>query len=98
MQYSPGLVFNQTVTVQEHGQGWYGRTIGDVIFSNGWALNQELVKVGLVWWYRKYAPDNSTLEQLEAEARGGITPSSLGCNYFPDLQRYMEGHATRITP
>jgi micrococcal nuclease len=33
-------------------------------------LNQELVKQGW-WWYRKYAPWNTELEQLEVEARAG---------------------------
>ncbi|MEE8290789.1 MAG: excalibur calcium-binding domain-containing protein [Candidatus Tectomicrobia bacterium] len=32
-------------------------------------MNRELVKAGFAWWYRKYAPDNAALEQLEAEAR-----------------------------
>jgi micrococcal nuclease len=32
-------------------------------------LNEELVREGLAWWYRKYAPDNIKLEKLEAEAR-----------------------------
>jgi Staphylococcal nuclease homologue len=32
-------------------------------------LNQELVKQGWCWWYRKYAPENTVLEGLETEAR-----------------------------
>ena len=32
-------------------------------------LNQELVKQGWCWWYRKYAPGDTVLERLEAEAR-----------------------------
>jgi endonuclease YncB( thermonuclease family) len=32
-------------------------------------LNQELVKQGWCWWYRKYAPGNKKLETLEEEAR-----------------------------
>ncbi len=31
--------------------------------------NRELVKAGFAWWYRRYAPDDETLKQLEAEAR-----------------------------
>ncbi len=31
--------------------------------------NRELVKAGFAWWYRKYAPDDEMLEQLEREAR-----------------------------
>jgi len=32
-------------------------------------LNQELVKQGWCWWYRKYAPGDTVLEELEREAR-----------------------------
>src|SRR5262245_65632937 len=28
-----------------------------------------LVKAGMAWWYRPYAPNDPTLAQLEAEAR-----------------------------
>jgi micrococcal nuclease len=33
------------------------------------SLNQELVRQGLCWWYSKYAPGDTVLEGLEAEAR-----------------------------
>ena len=32
-------------------------------------LNQELVKKGWCWWYRKYTPGDTVLEWLENEAR-----------------------------
>ena len=32
-------------------------------------LNQELVKQGWCWWYRKYAPRDTVLEGLERGAR-----------------------------
>ena len=32
-------------------------------------LNQELLKDGWCWWYRKYAPGNRELERLEKHAR-----------------------------
>jgi len=43
--------------------------IEDVIFPYELNLNEELVKYGWCWWYRKYAPGNTVLEGLEAEAR-----------------------------
>jgi micrococcal nuclease len=33
-------------------------------------LNHELVRAGLAWWYRRYAPADVTLARMEAEARG----------------------------
>jgi micrococcal nuclease len=42
--------------------------LGDLILPDGKNLNQELVKAGMAWWYRKYSND-STLGQLEEKAR-----------------------------
>src|SRR5262249_47321577 len=48
----------------------YGRLVGDVLLPDGRNLGQELVRAGLAWWYRQYAPPKETaLVQLEAEAR-----------------------------
>ena len=63
------LSFGQAVKVQGHGLDRYGRTVADVILPDGRSLNQELVREGVAWWFRKYAPHDSTLSRLEAEAR-----------------------------
>ncbi len=47
----------------------FGRTVGEVTLPDGRVLNHELVRAGLAWWYRRYAPEDDTLKQLEAEAR-----------------------------
>jgi endonuclease YncB( thermonuclease family) len=65
------LAFGKDVTVQTHGHDKYTRTIGDVILPDGMNLNQELVKQGWCWWYRKYAPGDTVLEGLERDAREG---------------------------
>lgn len=65
------LAFGKEVTIQTHGHDKYKRTIGDVILPGGMNLNQELVKQGGCWWYRKYAPGDTVLEQLETDAREG---------------------------
>lgn len=63
------LAFGKEATVQIHGHDKYKRTIGDVILPDGMNLNQELVKQGWCWWYRKYATSDTALKQLETEAR-----------------------------
>jgi endonuclease YncB( thermonuclease family) len=55
------------VGVKEWGHDKYNRTLGDIILSDGRILNQELVRAGMCWWYRKYS-DDQTLSILEAEA------------------------------
>ena len=63
------LAFGKEVTLQTHGKDKYKRTLADVILPDGMSLNQELVKQGWCWWYRKYAPGDTVLEGLESEAR-----------------------------
>lgn len=68
-QRTAELAFGKLVSVQTFGHDKYGRTIGDVFLPDGRMLNEELVREGLAWWYREYAPYNFKLAQLEAEAR-----------------------------
>ncbi len=69
-QFTSTLVFGETVTVQVVDRDRYGRTVAEVLPPDGHSLNRELVRAGFAWWYRRYAPDDETLEQLEREARG----------------------------
>jgi len=65
------LVFAKQVRLQPHGKDTHGRTLADVLFSDGTNVNHTLVKAGWCWWYRKYAPEDTILEGLEKEAREG---------------------------
>jgi endonuclease YncB( thermonuclease family) len=56
------------VTLEIHGKDKYGRVLADVLLVDGTNVNHTLVKEGWCWWYRKYAPDDTTLEKLETEA------------------------------
>ena len=42
-----------------------------MLLPDGMNLNQELVKQGWCWWYRRYAPGDMVLGGLENEAREG---------------------------
>jgi endonuclease YncB( thermonuclease family) len=68
-QFTSSLAYNQVVTVVPSDQDKYGRTVADVILPNGASLTHEIVKAGYAWWFRKYAPDDETLRDLEAEAK-----------------------------
>ena len=65
------LIYAKNVTIESHGKDKEGRTLADVVRTDGANINQELVKAGWCWWHRKYAPTDTTLEQLEMEAREG---------------------------
>ena len=67
--FTSEVAFGKVVTIQPAGRDRYGRTVAEVVLSAGRSLNRELVRSGLAWWYRKYAPRDSTLERLEHEAK-----------------------------
>jgi endonuclease YncB( thermonuclease family) len=66
-QAASELVLGGEVTLQTYGHDKCGRTLADVLLSDGTNINHTLVKYG--WCYRKYAPGDTVLEGLEQEAR-----------------------------
>jgi micrococcal nuclease len=68
-QAASELAFGKAVTIHPLNTDRYGRTIADVTLPDGTVLNQELVRLGLAWWYRKYAPNDNRLAALEADAK-----------------------------
>lgn len=72
-KFTSDLCFGRRVEVMEKGRDRYGRTIGEVMLEDGRNLNQELVRSGMAWWYRKYAEKDTNLESLERHAREART-------------------------
>lgn len=68
-QATSALVFGKEVTLQTHGMDKYGRTLAEVLLTDGTNVNHELVKEGWCWWYQKYAPGDAVLDELEKAAR-----------------------------
>jgi micrococcal nuclease len=69
-QFTSEMVFGKEVLVKTHGCDKYGRILGEVFMPDGTSLNQELVRNGLAWWFKRYVKD-VTLARLEEEARAG---------------------------
>lgn len=63
------LAFAQTVRVIPRDQDRYGRLVAEVMLPDGRSLNKELVRAGLAWWYKRYAPDDKGLAALEHQAQ-----------------------------
>lgn len=59
---------SQNVHVEQVDKDQYGRVVG-VVQCDGVNANAEMVKAGLAWVYRRYAPQGSPLYQYEAEAK-----------------------------
>lgn len=68
-QAASELAFDKQVTVREVDRDRYGRTVAEVILSDGRNLGQEMVRAGYAWWYKSYAPADRELAGLEPEAR-----------------------------
>ena len=68
-QTTKNLALNQDVRMTAIDIDRYARMVAEVRFLDGRSLNHELVKAGACWWYRKYAPNDTELKQLEKEAR-----------------------------
>lgn len=67
-QYLGDLVLGATVTLLAAQHDRRGRILADVSLQDGRNVNQEMVRAGYAWWFRKYSRDRH-LAQLEAEAR-----------------------------
>lgn len=52
-KFTSQLALGKDVTVTSHGVDKYGRTIGDIVLLDGTKVNQELVRAGLAWWFRR---------------------------------------------
>ena len=67
-QFTSALAYGKEVTVQVLRKDRHGRTVGDVVLTDGTNVSRELIKAGLAWWYRQYSKDAS-LGVLEEDAR-----------------------------
>jgi hypothetical protein len=47
----------------------YERTVAEVILPDGRSMNHEMVRQGMAWRYRRYAPRDTELARLEAAAK-----------------------------
>jgi endonuclease YncB( thermonuclease family) len=68
-QAASELAFGKTVTVRPHDTDRYGRTVAEVFLPDGRSLNREMVRQGMAWWFRNFAPADRDLAALEAEAK-----------------------------
>ena len=70
-KFTSDMVFKQYVKVVVYDIDKYGRTVG-MVYMGKKCLNEELIRNGFAWVYKKYCPDpfcNNWI-QLEQEARG----------------------------
>lgn len=68
-QFLSGLIFGQTITVEDKGTDRYGRTLGILKTADGKNINVEMVRAGMAWWYEYFAPNELDLKEAQEKAR-----------------------------
>ena len=63
------LPIGTTVSVEDKDKDRYKRTVGTVRLADGKVIQEELLKEGLAWVYRKYCKGCGNWYSLEEEAR-----------------------------
>lgn len=63
------LAHGKTVAVRPVSRDRYGRLVAWVVLPGGRSLNETLVAEGLAWHFRRYAPREARLAELEQAAR-----------------------------
>lgn len=66
--YLGEMIFKQTVRVVIRSKDRYGRSVADLYLGSK-HVNQEMVRAGMAWWFRRYAPRDTELRELEERAR-----------------------------
>ncbi len=61
------LVFQKKILIETQTKDRYRRTVG-IVFLDNQNVNNELVRQGMAWVYKKYT-DNETLYKLEDKAK-----------------------------
>lgn len=67
-KFTSDKVFGKTIEFVETDSDRYGRNIAKIYYDEGKYLSEELIKVGLAWWYFRYS-DNKNLGKFESQAR-----------------------------
>jgi endonuclease YncB( thermonuclease family) len=90
-RFTADLAFDRMVTVRATGRDRNGRLLGEVVLPDGRSLNQELVRAGYAWWFKKYSRDGR-LARLEEEARAGRR--GLWADHSPEAPWDFRGRRT----
>ena len=67
--FTSTLSLSKSVRIEGIETDSHGRLVARVYLNDGRYLNGEIVAAGYAWWFRKYAPRDDYLKNLEAQAR-----------------------------
>lgn len=81
-QYTSAQVFGKVIQAKVLRKDRYKRSVAIVILPNGKILNQELLKAGMAWHYKKY-DKSAEFDLLEKQARKNKTGLWKGKSPIP---------------
>ena len=93
-QTASALAFQQEVTVTVKATDRYGRLVGEVRLPDGQSLNASMVSAGMAWWYRPYAPNETSWRRCK-RGTGGTTGLVGGRHTDGSLGLAQRATATR---
>ena len=68
-EFNRSSILGKEVAIFVHSRDKYGRFVVVLLYDGGRILNEDLIRSGWAWWYRRYAPANLRYRELEAQAR-----------------------------
>jgi len=73
-QWTSDLAFGKQITLRQTGKDRYGRTLGFIILPDGRNLNEEILKAGFAWHFKKYNKDQylAELEDIARQEQKGL--------------------------
>lgn len=91
-QFVSDLVFGNQVRIVKKDVDRYGRIVG-IVYVGDVCVNEELVKDGLAWVYRRYCKTSACIGwlELEAQARAGRMGLWSHPDPVPPWEYRMEG-------
>lgn len=67
--FTGSLAFGKDVRLIVRSRDRNQRWIAEVLIADGESLNEQLVRSGYAWWFRRYAMNAAALRSFEEEAR-----------------------------
>jgi len=82
-QFTSGLVYGKNVKVVEKDVDRYGRIVGLVYVGGDTCVNQEIVKNGFAWVYKRYCKDDFCKDWIKFEEQARSSKVGLWSHPTP---------------
>lgn len=81
-KFTSSLVYRKQVEVNPYDIDKYGRTVG-VVVANGINVNEEIIRAGYGWQYRKYCKESFCSNWIDLENAARVSKIGLWHDNYP---------------